>query len=44
LLGPGWFRPASHRGTVPAFVQHLGAGGAFATDIRISPEPRLGLS
>ena len=42
-LGLGWFRPAKRRATTPAFVQHRGDGGAFATDMRIYPEAALGI-
>jgi len=42
-LGLGWFRPAKRRTQTPAFVQHRGDGGAFATDMRMYPEASLGL-
>ena len=42
-LGLGWFRPAKRRTQTPAFVQHRGDGGAFATDMRMYPEAGLGL-
>jgi len=42
-LGLGWFRPVKQRRTTPAFVQHRGDGGAFATDMRIYPDAGLGV-
>jgi CubicO group peptidase (beta-lactamase class C family) len=36
-LGLGWFRPAKARTATPAFVQHRGDGGGFATDIAHLP-------
>jgi CubicO group peptidase (beta-lactamase class C family) len=43
-LGLGWFRPASARGTRPAYTEHLGSGGGYYNALRIYPELDLGIA
>ena len=43
-LGLGWFRPASHRGDDPPFVEHLGGGAGFFNVIRVYPTRGVGIA
>ncbi|MFN0281553.1 MAG: serine hydrolase domain-containing protein [Kineosporiaceae bacterium] len=43
-VGLGWFRSAPDRGAGPSFVEHLGGGGGFHTDLRIYPDLDLGVA
>lgn len=42
-FGLGWFRPRARREASPPFVEHLGGGAGFWTDMRLFPTLGLGL-
>ena len=42
-FGLAWFRPHAQRDASPPFIEHLGGGAGFRTDMRLYPTLNLGM-